>query len=702
MRLAIHNPFPPTQAWAEHEIARRIEIASGTLGWEARILHLSPEIDEFDPDAVLSLHPQAAPKLTHHPAVACLWNPPSLFGSDHWPKRHELSYDIHLYASDEALTYIRDILHPTTKPLVTAPMYPSSPRIAHAPSVRADSELFYIGSNWDGKRYPEVLRRLAEAGVLALHGSPARWGHLSGALRGSIPFDGLSVIETARHCGIGLCLHLPIHAESGIPNMRIFELCAAGALAVCDRNPFLLDNFADTVLYVDTRCAEEEIADQILAHVSWARAHPGLAKDMAAAAQKIFLERFTLETLLSPLPDLLDRFRRETDLRPGHPAASGADPVVTMVLPWDEAGEAGLEARLRMLAGQSGPRIAVAVPVPEGPERAGAQSVWRQLGHSFAGGGVVPVPAGGGALASTLLWAGLRAAETPWVGMLPGGVTLYPHHIESLLAAAEKDAAEVVYAGVLGPVPDGKRNPGCANPDEPLLLEWFDPFGVPDARQSTDRIHPGAVLARRDTLLPLLSKDPLLEEGAGRFLLRRLADRVCFLPTWQIGARSACGLDALPTVDGDRLARLEALVPRPDAGAATPEAPWRRAQRAGPVMNRTAEVAGVPTLAVPGDFAALPPERPILIYGASRGGRLVQLELMKWEALRPAGFLDSARDGSAHGLPIRCVTDVSRQELEETTIVIASQYVAEILATLKARGAVHIHNAYPYISVHAE
>lgn len=691
MRIALHNPFPPALSWAEHELAKRFEIACANLGWEARTLYLSPQIDAFDPDLVLGLHPQSAPRLTRHPTAACLWNPPSLYEGAHWPRRHEISHDIHLHASRSTLSLITDLLYPTVKPLITAPIYPSAPRIAHSPATGTDSMLFYIGSNWDGKRYPEVLRRLAAAGVLALHGAPDRWQHLAGALRGPVPFDGTSVIDRASGCGLGLCLHLPAHTDSGIPNMRIFELCAAGVLAICGEHPFIREMFGDTVLYINTDLAEADMAETIIGHVMWARSHAAQARRMAADAQRIFLDHLALETLLAPMPDLLADLRRANGCTGGS-APDMAD--VGIVVPWNEEGQEGLERRLDMLAGQTRRSLMVIIPAPGGDREQSARLVWEQHADAFAGGGVVPVDAGG--CQSTLLWEGLKATRSTWTAILPECLTLFPGHFECLLATAERSGADAVYAGVLGPVPDGQRNPGCANPDEPLSLDWFDPFGVPDARRSTNRIHPGAALVRRSILPPILAKDPLLAQGADGFLLRRLADRTSLVPSWQVSARAHRCLADTPMPDAGRLTALEALAPQPartGGGLA-----WGPGHPSG--QPASAATASLPVLAVPRDFAGLPANRPVLVYGASRGGRLVQLELAKWEELELGGFLDSFQDGQAHGYAVRRADAVPRQELEAASVIIASLYVAEILEKLEAAGALHIYNAYPYIAAH--
>lgn len=170
LRVALLEPFAIDAEWAERELFLRMLSALGAKGWEAAIVRRAAEIETFDPDLVVSLHPQVTPKLTGHLTMACDWNPPQFHASHRFFVQNERSYDGWLTASEGMRRRMADLFWPTARPLVTAPMYPSSPALALEPRLGPDSRLFYIGSNWDGRRFPLMLSLLAQAGVLALHG----------------------------------------------------------------------------------------------------------------------------------------------------------------------------------------------------------------------------------------------------------------------------------------------------------------------------------------------------------------------------------------------------------------------------------------------------------------------------------------------------------------------------------------------------
>ena len=321
LRLSLFNPQAPGHPVAERELALRLAMAVKRLGWEGAIHTRSDEVEAFDPDAVINLYPEAAPKLTDHVWLGCAWNPVSLVARLSPPARagaarHLPAQDGYLVSGPQLEAHL-ERLRPGAP---QRPFHPSSPRSHLCPGIGPDSRLCYVGSNWDGQRYPSLLKRLAGAGALALHGTAERWSHLEEAWQGPLPFDGQAVIRAAQHWGMGLCLHLPQHRAEGVPNMRVFELAAAGALIIADRHPFIEQWFGDRVLYVDTDGGEAAAADSILAQVAWARAYPHIARAMATEAQAIFNQHLCLEALLTPLPDLL------SELTPGQRKGRRAAP----------------------------------------------------------------------------------------------------------------------------------------------------------------------------------------------------------------------------------------------------------------------------------------------------------------------------------------------------------------------------------------
>ncbi|WP_454021048.1 glycosyltransferase family protein [Azospirillum sp. Marseille-Q6669] len=669
MRLALHNPFGSERATAERELAARMTVAGTRRGWVVRIVHSATEIESFAPDLVVALHHEA-PKATPHTTLGCLWNPPQGFEDDPQTLARVLSYDGFLTAGDAMRRFVDAHLFPTHRRAPGASLYPTTHAEALAPRIGPESRLFYVGSNWDGRRFERLFGALAQAGVLAAFGPRETWSYLRDGYAGPLAFDGRALLETANRCGIGLCLHLPGHTAAGIPNMRVFELAAAGALMICGRHPFIEEHFSDAVLMVDAGSAEA-VAEAIVGHVRWAREHPAVANAMAARAQSVFLERFTLDHLMSAWPDLVEEARNASRLGPS--PAEGE--LVQFVLPVDGAPSAAVWRTIESVAGQRHP--AVGLILAGSAESLDAVTTWAATPALAS----QTVLVAGAPRPGSAIWAGLRRVEAPWFGVIEPGVELFPNHAASLVATAEKAAAELVYSsaaldsgGSWPIVPAGALRRGELPGDRLDIL-------------------PAAFLARTRVLDERLLRDPGLNAGAPLYLVRRLAARTSAAMSGLTTVRAArTTLDAEERLHLERLERLDAELP---AG------PGPVRPRPAPASDAGATIlADVPLLHEAADFAALDPERAVYIYGSSRGGRLVQLELMKHPQLRIAGFLDSTAAGEAWELPVHHLAEVPSSALASATIVVASQHVVEIVDTLKRLGSFAVFNAYPYIATY--
>ncbi|WP_449235971.1 glycosyltransferase family protein [Azospirillum doebereinerae] len=662
-------------------------IALDAMGWEHQIVNTVEELENFGPDVAVCLHPQMVPKMTAVPSLACHWNPPSIFRNDPNALANELSHDGFLTAGAAIERRLRDILWGSGRPVATAPMYPSSQGWKLAPSLNADSRFFYVGSNWDGRRFPALLETLGRRRMLALHGQAGRWQHLADAFMGTLPFDGRSVIERAQACGMGLCLHLPAHLEAGIPNMRVFELCAAGALIVADRHPFIVEHFRDTVLYVDTALGEAAAAEQILAHGDWARAHPTAGRDMARAAQEIFLQRFTLERLFAPLPDLHAEIRRSSGYRPERPVPL----PVAVVVPIGEGGLAEAGERLAALFDQTEPPAEIVVAGH------GAQSLVGRM-RAPVGTSLRAVELPAKHTEGNALWAGAQTITQGWVAWLPEGARPFSEHLGSLYAATVLHPDKcLAYAQVLEPVQEAGG--GDDDPFHKAERPWrlADQSSVP---------HPAGLLVRHTRLEPLLRADPDLGAGGAWLLAQRLVASCGTIDLCVDSRRAtirALAKTALSPTEQMRLEDLDRLRPwRGPTEATTPSAvalPWTGPSDLNPQLAEP-----LPRLLDAEDFARLPRGCHIYIYGASRGGELLRLELAKWVHVSVVGFLDSHRHGDAWGLPVHQPEELPASVIAGTVIVIANQYVAACVERLNRRSSgetkLTVYNAYPYIHRH--
>jgi hypothetical protein len=168
--------------------------------------------------------------------------------------------------------------------------------------------LFYCGSNWDktrkGLAYRKLFKLLDNRQDVAIYGPKKAWNFLSHVYRGSLPFDGNSLIKAMQSAGIVLILHSESHIKGNSPTARIFEAAAASCVVISDLHPFVVKEFGDSVLYIDQTKEPEEILKQIEGHLNWVYENREEAIEMAKRAHRIFEERFTLEAQFQKLSNL--------------------------------------------------------------------------------------------------------------------------------------------------------------------------------------------------------------------------------------------------------------------------------------------------------------------------------------------------------------------------------------------------------------
>ncbi|NJK35228.1 MAG: glycosyltransferase family 1 protein [Oscillatoriales cyanobacterium SM2_2_1] len=132
-----------------------------------------------------------------------------------------------------------------------------------------------------------------------------------------------------------MCLHRPEHTEFAVPSMRIFEIVAAGAVAICGEHPFIRQWFGDTVLYVNPAQNGQDLAAEIDDHLGWICSHPRQAREMVSAAQAIFNQHLCLEKLLADLVPEHQNLLVKKYFLPAHAATSPTTspaPLATIIL----------------------------------------------------------------------------------------------------------------------------------------------------------------------------------------------------------------------------------------------------------------------------------------------------------------------------------------------------------------------------------
>ncbi|MDR2667432.1 MAG: glycosyltransferase [Puniceicoccales bacterium] len=190
------------------------------------------------------------------------------------------------------------------------------------PSVKATEffdkpkeRLAYAGVNWDRRRrssYAKLWNLLDGTGYFDVYGPQNAWKRCAPkSYRGFAKWDNGELLSKLQSAGIVLVLHADQHLSSGTPAWRVFEAAASSAVMICDRNKFVVDNFGDSVLYVDHNVSPEEMFAQIDGHVRWLRENPEKAMAMARRSHAIFLEKFTLEKQIDSALKLLREIAAE-------------------------------------------------------------------------------------------------------------------------------------------------------------------------------------------------------------------------------------------------------------------------------------------------------------------------------------------------------------------------------------------------------
>jgi hypothetical protein len=181
--------------------------------------------------------------------------------------------------------------------------YSTCPSTAYHPVE--NFRLLYFGCNFAntplGDTLAKVFARLDTTNYFDVYGIKSQWRHVPNSYRGYIKNDGVSVIDTIHKTGVILIFHSPDHYLGKTPTAKIFEACAASAVIIADRNPFIREHFGDCILYVDNDKSPDIIFQQIEEHMKWIRSNKEKARELASRAHQIFVTKFSLERQLEEL-----------------------------------------------------------------------------------------------------------------------------------------------------------------------------------------------------------------------------------------------------------------------------------------------------------------------------------------------------------------------------------------------------------------
>lgn len=562
MKICVVDSFPNHRFTAEKEFIGRMQIVGARLGFEVVNVETSDQILAEAPNLVLSTHEFTA-KLTQVPTLGMMWSPTEFFCRDPQRVRNVLSYDGYLVGSQHVRNYLNDLTaeYPEQrKPIADFLVLPTCQSLDLVHERGRRRSLFYAGVHWDGYRYGCLFHHLDQKGILNVYGPQMSWDYVKGSYRGSIPFDGQSLLGTMANHGISLCLHRHEHICADTPSMRLFEAAAANNLIITDSIPFARRVFGDSVFVMDSDWTEYEKSEFIRETLIWAQENPDQADRLAEQAHEIFEREWSLDVMLPRIA----AFGEAIDCRALAPPLSHLQslqlPTLEVII---RCGSRPLHILERAVESVLHQRHLFArvllVDFSDSPDlRAYADS------HGDAVRYVTSQRTG---YRSSALWDGLRAVKAPYFALLDDDDTVESDHWHRLICAIEHDQSKhqraFAYSGVVRIEEDGAfvDNPGFNGDadrvvEETRELKFLDLFD-PDRLLIYDNyIQSNAWVAKSSLLqsIDLLElEDPCLEVAEDVFLYLQFLAVTNFIPVFTQTAnwhwRSVAGENSMLAVD---------------------------------------------------------------------------------------------------------------------------------------------------------
>jgi GT2 family glycosyltransferase len=541
MKLAIHNPFKG-ESFAETELAKRISLAATNLGWKAEEVATSIEINNLKPDIVLATHIRT-PKLTGYPTYGCMWSPPIWFEQEEILLKNVMSYDAYLSSSDSVNLWIEDLLYCTSKQFIIAPFYTSCNATPYQPPNLQNPHLVYIGSNWDGPRFKDLFLKLDHQDYMEVYGNEAGWQYLQSSYKGTLPFNGIHVLKSLNQAGVGLCLHRDEHSEWHIPSMRIFEIVASGAIALCSEHPFIREHFGDTVLYFSSHSTVDEKIQQISESLQWIKDNRKEALEMSREAHRIFTHKFTLEKLLTELilyhkKLVVDKgfilpvdadIHQNNNNKALNPSSTKNVEIIVRV---GGRGISKIKRTFDSLVSQTYKNIGIVLV--KWNEVEGLEQLIKDYQEKIP---IRVVEVLNTKCRSTALWAGINAVDADYFGALDDDDVIHPNHIYSLVSLLnEYEDFGVAYSGILHVWEADKEGEVLLDSQpikEPATLAYFRDFKITEFLFLRNFITTSCFMAKKSLIDKRLSKDPKFHIYEDFFLFLNLSQKTKFIFSYE-------------------------------------------------------------------------------------------------------------------------------------------------------------------------
>ena len=325
--MGVINPWPGDVS-GEMEVVARIKQAADNIGIGCILLdnygcvldgqqqktdrYIRPEEIDFAITTQYETH-KAIDAFYYH----ALWNPPEIpLNLDYYyikvTDNFLMNDDYLIYDSGGMTNHLKSVLYRKKRDLTGASMLTAScpESLVYEPNLDHPI-MFYCGMNWErvvhNSNRHEGLFKLLDATKKVCFYGPKKvkaWGGIRpwegySCYKGSIPFDGHSIIKVIQKCGICLVLSSDIHRRAGAVTNRAYEACAAGAVIISDDNEFMLKWFKDAALFITYNKKDpRDTFRQIMEKYDWIVSHKKEALALAKRSQEIFRKYFALEKQL--------------------------------------------------------------------------------------------------------------------------------------------------------------------------------------------------------------------------------------------------------------------------------------------------------------------------------------------------------------------------------------------------------------------
>lgn len=569
MKIALLDGFPNLENSAEAEFMKRFQIACQNLGSvEAKRVVTSDDIYEYDPDVVLTLH-EYSRKLTKYPTLGLIWSPLSFYEDDQYRTLSIKGLDGYLVGNKELSNYCKDLqFGRAVKKPIGEFFLPTTYRTSTLAIENVENpSICYMGVHWDGGRHARLFDALADLKLATFYGPGDSWQRHIENYGGLIPFDGRSVQETIANHGVALCLHKREHLRQNTPSMRIFEALSVGAIPICDRIDFAIDELSDVALFVDTTRSAAKVAKQIQDHMQWIKDNREEATERARRGKEWFDKNWSLETKIENLIlPTLERVKHSMkfdhtprDYRPKLRGA-GMDTVCEVII---RTGGRDVESLKRsvdcVIAGDSA-ECPLGIVLVDFKKRNDIKAFAKDYISKYLP--VKYINSEDNRCRSTALWAGLEATTAPFVAHLDDDDTVFTNHYRVLHQTLQHfpDSPMAFSGGVRIEESEGRyfyapnfEGPRAETIKEKRELCFFEDHDLSRLCQFDNYILSNSWMARSEAIKSVTEDDPEFEVGEDVYLYLLLAQRGDFKFSYTATAcwhwRSAVADNSMTAID---------------------------------------------------------------------------------------------------------------------------------------------------------